>query len=292
MDNLRGILLMVASMAGFSLADTFIKMVSGHVPVGMILAVIGAGGTLIFGTLAVRRGEAIIATDILSPLMLLRMVGEIMSSLGFVLALATIPISTASAILQATPLMVTLGAAVFMREPVGWRRWTAIVIGFVGVLIVIRPGMEGFQAASLFAVVSVIGISIRDLSTRAAPVAMSAYRLGTYGFIALIPAGLLQLAVSGQGFVLPTAFEWGALGIAILADVLGYFALTFAMRMGDVAVITPFRYARVLFAVVAGFLVFGEVLDTATILGTAIVIGSGLYTFARERQRARQRAAP
>jgi drug/metabolite transporter (DMT)-like permease len=290
MENLRGILLMVASMAGFALADNFIKQVSDHIPVGMIIFVIGAGGTLIFSALSLRAGEAIIGREILSPLLLLRMVGEVMSSLGFVLALALIPISTASAILQATPLAVTLGAALFMGAPVGWRRWSAIVVGFTGVLIVIRPGLDGFQPASLFAVISVIGITIRDLATRAAPVKLSAYRLGTYGFIVLIPAGLAAAAFSGESFVMPTPFEATALAIALVADVVGYFALTFAMRMGDVAVITPFRYARVVFAVIGGMLVFGERLDAATLVGTTIVVGSGLYTFTRERRLARRLA--
>lgn len=173
MENLRGIGLMVASMAGFALADMFIKGVSGRIPVGEILLVIGIGGTLIFAISAISRGEAVIARDFFSPVILIKNLGEMIGTFGFVTALALTPISTVSAILQATLLAVTLGAAIFMQEAVGWRRWSAITVGLIGVLIIIRPGLAGFETASLFAVLAVFGLSIRDLATRAAPKSLS-----------------------------------------------------------------------------------------------------------------------
>ncbi|MCA8870151.1 MAG: DMT family transporter [Rhodobacteraceae bacterium] len=292
MENIRGIGLMVLAMAGFALADMFIKSVSSHIPVGEILLFIGTGGTLFFAAMAGRNGEAVVSRDLFSGLILLRTLGEMAGTFGFVTALVLIPISTASAILQATPLAVTLGAALFMGEAVGWRRVSAIVVGFVGVLIIIRPGLEAFQPASLFAVLAVAGLSLRDLATRAAPRGFSTLRLGTYGFAALVPTGAVLLLL-GEPLVLPDPGEWLFLALALMFDMAGYHALTHAMRMGDVAIVTPFRYARLLFAIIIGILVFGERLDLATIAGSLIVILSGLYTFAREhRQRLRSRPLP
>jgi len=293
MENMRGILLMVASMAGFATADMFIKQVSGRIPVGEILLFTGLGGTVIFALWARRAGQGVIGRDFLSPLILLRNAGEMLGTFGFVTALALTPLSSTSAIFQATPLAVTLGAAVFLGEPVGWRRWSAIIVGFSGVLLIVRPGLDGFEPASLFAVLAVVALSVRDLATRAAPRGMSSIRLGTYGFAVLVLSGALLMALDGT-ILRPRPGELAAMGAAMLLDVAGYYALTLAMRMGDVSVITPFRYVRILFALMFGILVFAERPDLPMLAGTAIIIASGLYTFARERQanaRARRRRA-
>ncbi len=287
MENLRGIVLMVVSMAGFALADTFIKLISDEIPVGEMLLVIGLGGTAIFMVWAKMSGLAMFKRDFFSPLILIRSAGEMIGTFGFVTALALTPLSSASAILQATPLAVTLGAALFMQEQVGWRRWSATLIGFIGVVMIIRPGLAGFQPASLFALLAVVGLSIRDLATRATPRDMPSIRLGIYGFAALIPSGAVLLAINGPA-VLPSPIQSAALLATIVLDVAGYYALTLAMRMGDVSIITPFRYSRILLAIAIGMTVFGERPDLWTLIGSAVVIASGLYIFARE---GRHRAA-
>ena len=284
MENLRGIILMVASMAGFALADMFIKGVTTSVPVGLVLLVLGVGGTFGFSALALASGERPVGRDLFSPLIMLRNLGEMLGTFGFVTAIALTPLASASAIIQAMPLAITLGAALFMREPVGWRRWSAIIIGFAGVLMVIRPGLAGFQPASLFAVLAVVGLSLRDLATRAAPGGISPLRLSVYGFITLIPSSLVLLAFDPVAQP-PSPGQWGALLAALALDGAGYYALTLAMRMGDVSVITPFRYARILFAIAIGMVVFAERPDAWTIAGSVVIIGSGLYTFAREHMR-------
>ncbi len=284
MENLRGILLMVASMAGFALADMFIKGVTTSVPVGLVLLVLGVGGTLGFSALALVSGERPIGRDLFSPLIMLRNLGEMLGTFGFVTAIALTPLASASAIIQAMPLAITLGAALFMAEPVGWRRWSAIVVGFAGVLMVIRPGLDGFEPASLFAVLAVVGLSMRDLATRAAPGGISPLRLSVYGFLTLVPSSLVLLAFDPVTQA-PSPGQWGALLAALALDGAGYYALTLAMRMGDVSVITPFRYARILFAIAIGMAVFAERPDVWTIAGSVVIIASGLYTFARERMR-------
>lgn len=284
MENLRGIGLMIVAMAAFTLADTFIKQVSDAIPVGEILTILGFGGMIVFALWGKLVGQTLFGRDFFSRLNFFRSLGEIIGTFGFVTALALSPISSASAILQATPLVITLGAALFLREPVGWRRWSASLVGFIGVLLIVQPGMAAFQPASLFAVLGVIGLSIRDLATRVAPKSMTSIRLGVYGFASVIPSGLLLLWLNG-GAVVPSTTESLSLALTIALATGGYYMLTLAMRMGDVSIIAPFRYVRILFAIAIGILVFEESIDIWMILGSAIVIASGLYTFAREGKR-------
>ena len=283
MENLRAIALMVLSMAGFAIEDMLIKYIALEMPTGQFLMLIGAGGALIFTLMAWRQGQAVLSADFLRPTIIIRNLGEVIGTLGFVTALVLTPLSSASAILQATPLAVTLGAALFLREAVGWRRWSAILIGFCGVVVVIRPGLEGFEPASLFAVLGVIGLATRDVATRATPATISSLVLSAHGFGMLVPAGAFLLWISG-GAVAPSAQGYGLLFAALIIGVSAYYALTLSMRLGDVAVVTPFRYVRLVFALFIGVTVFHEQPDAWTLGGAAIIILSGLYTFFRERQ--------
>ena len=283
MENLRAISLMVLSMAGFAIEDMLIKIIALEMPTGQFLILIGAGGALIFTAMSRRQGQAVLSADFLRPSIIIRNLGEVIGTLGFVTALVLTPLSSASAILQATPLAVTLGAALFLGEAVGWRRWSAILIGFCGVIAVIRPGLDGFEPASLFAVLGVIGLATRDVATRAAPARISSAVLSAHGFAMLVPAGALLLCISG-GATAPSALGYGLLLTALAIGVSAYYALTLAMRLGDVAVVTPFRYVRLVFALAIGVTVFNEQPDAWTVIGAAIIILSGLYTFFRERQ--------
>lgn len=290
MTNLRGILLMVASMAGFAVEDALIKAASASVPVGQILMLLGIGGTIIFGTLARLRGQRLLSPVVLLRPVLLRNLSEMVATMCFVSAIALAPLSTVSAILQATPLAVTLGAAVVLGAPVGWRRWTAIVVGFAGVLLILRPGAAAVDLGSVLAVISVVFLAARDLATRAVPASVPSMLLATYGFASIVPAGAILLAASG-GAVAPDPEAALALAAALVVGVFAYYAIVAAMRVGDIAVVTPFRYSRLLFAVAIGVIVFGERPDATTLAGAAIVIASGLYTLLREARLARSQRA-
>ena len=283
MENLRAIALMVLSMAGFAVEDMLIKYIALEMPTGQFLMLIGAGGALIFTLMAWKQGQAVLSADFLRPTIIIRNLGEVIGTLGFVTALVLTPLSSASAILQATPLAVTLGAALFLKEAVGWRRWSAILIGFGGVVAVIRPGLDGFQPASLFAVLGVIGLATRDVATRATPAEISSLVLSAQGFGMLVPAGAVLLWIRG-GAIAPSAQGYSLLFAALIIGVSAYYALTLSMRLGDVAVVTPFRYVRLVFALFIGVTVFHEQPDVWTLSGAAIIILSGLYTFFRERQ--------
>ena len=286
MENLRGIVLMVASMAGFAIEDMFIKWAAADVPTGQILILLSVFGTPVFMALAWRQGARFWETSILHPAVLWRNGGEMLGTAGFVTALSLTPLTSATAIFQATPLAVTLGAALFLGETVGWRRWTAILVGFCGVILIIRPGMDGFNINSLWSIVAVIGLSARDVATRRIPQAISTMQLAAWGFAAVGILGFGMLAVSG-GAIWLTLQQSAYIGGALTFGIAAYWAITQASRLGEISVITPFRYSRLLFALFIGALMFGERPDVITLSGAALIIGSGLYTFARERLRKR-----
>jgi drug/metabolite transporter (DMT)-like permease len=216
--------------------------------------------------------------------MIVRACFEVFGRLFYVLAIALSTLSSATAILQATPIVVVAGAAVFFGEKVGIRRWAAIFVGLIGVMIVLRPTASSFDVFSVFAVLGMLGFAGRDLATRAAPVSLTTSVLGFYGFLAIIVAGRLYSVWTGVPFVIPNLTATGALGGAIVWGVLAYSGLMMAMRVGEVSVVTPFRYSRLLVGLGFGVLVFNETLDTATLLGCGLIVASGLYILARGRR--------
>ena len=283
MDNLRGAALMVLAMAGFALEDMLIKFLAVSLPIGQIVGMLGLGSALLIGVILIRRGEALFDRSMMTPVIAIRAIGELIGTLGFVTAVVLTPLSSASAILQATPLVVTLGAALFLKETVGWRRWSAILVGFFGVLLIIRPGTEGFSWLSLFALQGVLGLAIRDLVTRKVPPQTSTLQLSFLGFLVLIPAAAIMLLIGGAPVAALSATDWAWFLCALLIGIVAYYTIIAAMRIGEVSFVTPFRYSRILFALVIGVGVFGENPDTLTLAGAAIIVASGLYTLWRER---------
>jgi drug/metabolite transporter (DMT)-like permease len=291
MENIRGSLLMVASMLGFALEDMLIKQMAAALPMGQVIAMIGLGGTMTFATLILVRGERLWSRAFVSWPILLRSLGEIIATASFVSAIVLTTLSSASAILQATPLAVTLGAALFLHEPVGWRRWTAIGVGFAGVLLIIRPGLDGFAPESLLAVVAVAALALRDLAVRHVPREITSAQLSAYGFIVVVPTGLVMMLFMGTPPAVPGTVDLVRLGAAFLVGGLGYYAIVAATRTGDVAVVVPFRYTRLVFAMILGAAAFGERPDALMLIGAALIVGAGLYTIWREA-RVRRRVAP
>ncbi|CAM3406452.1 DMT family transporter [Paracoccus nototheniae] len=275
--NLVGALWMIAAMAAFAVEDALVKAMAGLLPVGQILILFGLGGALAFALIAARQGQALIAPDVLSPAMRIRMIFEITGRLFYVLALAMIPLSTATVILQATPLIVVAFAAIILGERVGWRRWVAIALGLAGVLIILRPGTDGFSALSLLAVIGMLGFAGRDLASRAAPQSLGTAVLGFYGFLALTIAGLLFSVWQAAPFVIPDARATGLLAGAVLVGVAAYSCLMKAMRTGDVSAVTPFRYTRLLFGAGLGVILFGEALTPGLLAGSGLIVLSGLF---------------
>jgi drug/metabolite transporter (DMT)-like permease len=278
-DNQRGALFMTASMAGFAVEDVFVKAAAASLPLGQVLLTIGLLGMLTFAAMATRQGEALLPPAFLSRAMLIRSAFEVTGRLFYGLAITLTALSTTSAILQATPLVVVAGAALVFGEKVTTQRWLAVLIGFVGVLIILRPGAD-FSALSLLAVIGLLGFAGRDLATRAAPKGLSNRQLGALGFAMLALAGAILLTVTG-GAVMPTPLALCYLAGGTIFGALGYHALTYAMRTGEVSAVTPFRYTRLIFAMVLAMALFGERPDLGTWIGAALVVGSGLFALTR-----------
>jgi drug/metabolite transporter (DMT)-like permease len=285
-DNQRGALFMTASMAGFAVEDVFVKAAAATMPLGQVLLTIGLVGLVTFSVMARAKGEAVLPRAFLSRAMLIRSAFEVTGRLFYGLAITLTALSTTSAILQATPLVVVAGAALVFGERVSWQRWLAVAIGFAGVLVILRPGTD-FSALSLLAVVGLLGFAGRDLATRAAPKGLSNRQLGALGFAMLAVAGAIVLTVTG-GVVRPDATGLAHLAGGAVFGMLGYHALTAAMRTGDVGSVTPFRYTRLVFAMLLAGVIFGERPDLATWIGAALIVGSGVFALTRTRERAPQ----
>jgi drug/metabolite transporter (DMT)-like permease len=229
------------------------------------------------------QGRRTLTRAALHPAVCLRNLGEVVGTLAYITALASVPLATVSAVLQAMPLAVTLGAALFMGERVGWRRWTAIAMGFCGVLVVIRPGADGFSPATLWVVVTVFALALRDLASRRIPASSNDAQVSTWGLAAVTLLGAALL--THDPAIAPDRLQLLQLTGLLVFGTAGYWAIIAATRTGDVSVVSPFRYARLVFAVIIGAAIFAEPPDAFTLIGSAIIIGSGLYTFARQRMR-------
>jgi len=275
---------MITSMAFFAVEDTLIKFVTSTIPIGQILIMFGLGGALIFFLVAHFKNEKIMLRDMLLLPMYIRALFEIIGRLFYVLAISLIPLSTATVIIQATPIVVVAGAAIIFGEKVGWRRWTAILLGLFGVIVIIQPTAESFSFLSILALIGMIGFAGRDLASRAAPENLSVFILGLHGFIALAFSGLIYTIWDDANFVMIDIDTIGFMVGAVVFGVAAYSCLMKAMRTGEVSAVTPFRYTRLIFGVSLGVFFFNESLNYSTVLGTILIVISGLFILSRNKR--------
>ena len=286
MENLRAIGLMILAMAAFAVTDMFIKFATQRLPVAEVILIVSLGGTLLFAGLTRASGQRIFSKLFFDRAVILRNIAEAVGTLSMVSALAMAPLALVISINQATPLLVAAGAAIFLGERVGTRRWVALAIGFFGVLIMLRPDASGVSLGAILSLLAAVGLATRDLAIRRAPPEATILQLSTYGFAALVPAGGLWLWLVG-GAVTPTPIDISILVGTILAATSAYYAITMSMRMGEVSLVAPFRYSRLPFAFFIGAVVFNEYPDGLTILGAGIVIASGIFVILREHRMAK-----
>lgn len=284
MDNMRAIALMITAMMFFTLGDTTIKLGSQTLETGQIMLILGVFGGGLLAALTRVKGHKVFSRDLLHPALIWRNLSELLGTTCMFIALSKVEISTVAAILQATPLAVTLGAAVVLREQVGWRRWSATLVGFIGVLIIMRPGATNFDVQTIWALIGMFGLAMRDLSTRLVPRSIPTLRIATSGMFMLILSGAALIA-SGQEVRPLDASTTALMTLMVLVGVTGYIAITAAMRIGEVSVVAPFRYTRILFALAVGVVIFGERPDAWMLLGASITVLAGLYVFLREGRR-------
>ncbi|MDB6176039.1 DMT family transporter [Paracoccus sp. Z330] len=289
--NARAAVLMTVGMASFACEDTLLKLLAREIPTGQLLFLVGLAGMLVFGAWLARSPEGISWRHLLVPKVLMRNMAEGVCGVTFLLALSIGDLSIASAILQASPLLMTLGAALFLKESVGWRRWLSIGLGFVGVLLIVRPGTDAFQPASVLAVISVVGLAIRDLLTRQLPADIGSGFLTASAFGSMAVAGVALMVIGGQTMVLPSGIETATMVASLGFGLAGYITMVTATRIGEIGAIAPFRYSRLVFAIVLAVLVFRERPDALTLVGAAIIALAGGYTMWREARLRQQRVA-
>lgn len=286
-ENLRGIIGVTACNLLFLINDTMIKVVHEELPLGQILFMRGLAASLLLVPIVWWSGAHREIRLLWNWPIFWRIVAEIAGAVLFLIALFNMPIANANAILQVIPLMVTAAAAIFLGEQVGWKRWLAIAIGFCGVLIVIRPGFEGFNAFSLIALAAMVFITLRDMTTRFMPAALPALLVALATGTAVCLTGPVLSIAAGETWRWP-GIEGIALTIGAAAFLIGgYLTAVDFMRHGDISVIAPFRYSVIIWAIIVGFIVWGEVPDAFMLVGTAIIVATGIYTFHRERRLAR-----
>ena len=284
-DNLRGILLMCAAMLAFVLNDTLVKAVTHQgMPLFQAITLRGTVATAALLVIARHSGGLNLWPAGRDRVYLgLRTVGELGATLCFLVALVHMPLANLSAIMQSLPLAVTLAAAALLGAPIGWRRLLAISVGFVGVMVIIRPGAADFDRWSVLGLGSVAFVVLRDLTTRQFSASLPSTTGAIWASASVLLMGLCGVAFQG----------WQAVTLIGIAEILGsatfliigYLCAIKVMRVGDLSVVAPFRYTSLLFAIVLGWLLFGTLPDRWTILGSAVVVASGIYMLWRERAR-------
>ncbi|MCF6445919.1 DMT family transporter [Nereida sp. MMG025] len=282
-NNTRGAVIMMMSMFAFVLNDTAMKALSDQWPLFQALTVRGVLTTLMISGLAWYLGafrKGIAAGDWLW--VTLRVLAEIGAAYFFITALFNMPLANATAILQSLPLTVSLAGAVFLGEAIGWRRLSAIIVGFIGVLLIVQPGADGFNIFSIYVLVAVAFVTLRDIVTRK-------LSKDTHSMVVTLMSAL-GVTLWAAAFSLTETwqpFTQSAVLLTIGASVFilfGYLFSVMVMRVGDIAFVAPFRYTALIWALILGFFVFDDWPNTLTLTGAGIVVASGLFTFYRERQ--------
>jgi drug/metabolite transporter (DMT)-like permease len=283
-ENLRGILAITACNALFLMGDTLVKLASSELPLGEIVFLRGIFAVALLTPLVLVAGAHRQAPLLRHWTVVVRTLAEVGSAFMFLTALFHLPIANMNAILQVVPLMVTAAAALFLGEAVGLRRWAAILVGFAGVLIVIRPGLAGFDGYSVVALGSMIFITLRDMTTRAMPRGLPALLVALVTAICVCLSGPVIGFTFDEAWVRPSSRSLALIATAAVFIIGGYLTAVEFMRHGDISVVAPFRYTVIVWAMIVGFVVWSEVPDGPMLVGTVIIIATGVYTFRRERR--------
>ena len=271
-ENFLGSFLMLVAMATFAVEDSVIKLVSSVLPVGQILFSLGVGGALSFFGLALILRKEIFSYGVFTRPMHFRVISEVTGRVFYSSALALTPLASSTMILQATPLVVVIGAAVLFKEKVSALRWAAVLLGFFGVLIIIDPSSDSFSFLSILAVLGMLGFAGRDLASRMVPKSLNILALGVHGFMSIALSGIVLTLFCNESIIWPDSSSWLYLLLGVFLGTIGYSALISAMRFGEVSAITPFRYSRIIFGVAIGMFFFGENITLTATLGCGLIV--------------------
>lgn len=287
--DLAAIGAMLLSTVFYTCSDAAMKFVSGVLPTGEAVFLRSLGTVLLLAIAAQVTGVLREIRETFSRLMIVRGVADAGNSLMFQAALARMPLADTMGILQLSPLCLTAASAVVLGAHVGWRRWTAVGAGLIGALLVIKPGTSAFNAFAILAILSVLCGAVRDVSTRRFAPGLSPL------LILLVSQAMVGLCALGgltfERWVWPAPLAMLQIAAGATLIGLGHLFALLAVRHSDLAVVAPFRYAGIVWAILLGFAFWGEWPDAWSQLGIAILISAGLFTFYRERVAERGRAA-
>ena len=287
--NRRGMLAMTGATAGFAINDAMMKLLVVDMPVSQIMVLRG----LIVAALALlwlaREGRLHALPDIRRGSVLLRAGLEAAVVLVYMQALRTIPLGLATAILQATPLMITAVAAIMGRETVGFARWAAVVVGFMGVLMIVQPDAHGIEPAMLLAVITAVFVAARDLSNRAVPAHVPLFLIVFAASFANVLGGAVLSAAEVAPWLWPDARQLalilGAAGFVLVSTAL----ITLSFRGTEISAVSPFRYLGVPVALLLGLVIWGEAPNFWAGIGIGLVVAAGLFAMRDEARRAQSR---
>lgn len=279
-NSLRAGLYMVIAMACFILNDTCIKTIGTTLPLGEIISIRGVLSVLVIAAICVQQGILGSLPSLFTANVMTRSLLDVAGTFMFLTALVHMPIANLTAILQSVPLAVVLVSVIFLKEKVGLRRTAAILTGFIGVLLIVRPTPSTFTIYEVLALGIVFILAFRDLITKRIPAHIPTFiiALANACFVALggIVFGLYQ------GFQKVELWQFGLLCAAAILLASGYMFMVATLRLGDLSATAPFRYSNVLFAIILGMVVFSEYPDAVSYVGMALVIGAGIYAAHRE----------
>lgn len=280
-DNLRGILAVLAASTAYVLHDSMAKLLSEELAISEVIIVRGVIGTamLIAGVFVLRATRPLAV--LFEPMMMVRLLGTGGATFFIILALKHLPLPTVTTVLQATPLIVTAGAAWLYADTVGWRRWSAVFTGFLGVVLIVKPG-GGFGDAGYLVLLALVCTTTRDLSTRGIPKDIPSIYVAAAGSVVSTLTGFAILPFD-TAWTFPSPFAWMLMVVSAALVFVATTFMTVGLRTGEIAVVAPFRYVPVPLALLLGFWLWGDVPDGAAALGIALVLGAGLYTLHRER---------
>lgn len=279
-STLAGILFMLAAITIFSLVNVFSKMMVVTYPPAQLFFIRGFGAIAALLPFLARDNFAA-ARNVPRPgLQILRMVLSVSDGMLFFTAIKYIPLADATTCYLAAPIFVTAFSAIFLREHVGWRRWTAVLVGFVGVLIALRPTGAAFSWPALIALAGCLCQSIFMIVTRYVRGTSNIFLATTQVVGSFVFGGI----VSAFLFVPPTWILVVLLLISGVVNVSAVLCLNRSLILAPASVVAPFQYTMIVWAIVLGFLVFGDVPSPSTMIGATIVAGAGIYIFLRERR--------
>lgn len=283
----KAALFMVLAMASFVTNDTFIKLLAGSVPVGQVITVRGVIATAAIAALCAWQGMLSSTHFVWDKSVMMRAAFDVAGTLMFVTALMHMPLGNLTSINQAAPLVVIAFAAILLKEKVGWRRTAAVAAGLIGVLFIVKPAPSTFTIYEGFALLIVLTLAVRDIITRRIAARVPSLIVALANAMYVTAGGLALLLF--QGAVPLDVRQIAYLTISALFLASGYMFMVMTLRIGDISETAPYRYVIVLFSVLSGAAVFGEIPDGWAVFGMLMVVASGIYAI--HRAMVRKRAA-